>query len=93
MHVHRVFIIIFGGLINRHTGETRLYINGKLEKVNGWNAVVPSRDYGSTTWKIGIAVPDNTEWGWPAKGLIRDVRIYKGALTDAEVAALAQDAK
>jgi hypothetical protein len=79
------------GIVNRKAGETRIYINGTPEQPKFWNPATVIKNYGAETWKIGVAIPNQAEWGWPAKGLVKDVRIYKGALTDAEVAALARD--
>ena len=56
-----------------------------------WEANKASRDTGKTPWRVGIAAPGAQKWSWPAKGLIDDVRIYKKALSNADVAALYKD--
>jgi hypothetical protein len=75
------------GVVNRTDGETRVYVNGKLLGKQAWSAGAgaASRPYGSMPWKIGVALLDNAEWAWPAKGIVRDVRLYKGALSDSDV--------
>lgn len=81
------------GTVSRTNTETKLFINGKMKGQKFWNSNAPSRPYGSQTWKIGEALPNAPEWAWPAKGLIRDVRLYRGVLSDAEIEALARDTK
>lgn len=81
------------GVLSRKTGETRLYVNGKLEKTAFWDPNLPLKTYTAERWQIGCAHPDGSEWAWPAKGTIRDVRIYKGALSDAEIVALSRESK
>lgn len=76
------------GVVDRKAGLTRLYVNGELRNSAEWEANKASRDPGKTPWRVGIGSPGAPKWSWPAKGLIDDVRIYKKALTDAEVAAL-----
>ena len=76
------------GVVDPVGGATKLYVNGELVNTGDWEAKSKARDYGSTTWKIGMAAPGSQQWAWPAKGIIDDVRIYKKALSDAEVAAL-----
>ncbi len=76
------------GVVDRKAGVTKLYLNGEMKNSADWEAGKPSRDPGTTPWRVGIASPGAEKWGWPAKGLVDDVRIYKKALTDAEVTAL-----
>jgi len=76
------------GVVDRKTGATRLYLNGELKNSAEWEANKPSRDPGKSPWRVGVASPEAKKWAWPAKGLIDDVRIYKKALSDAEVTAL-----
>ncbi|HYF50203.1 MAG TPA: LamG domain-containing protein [Planctomycetota bacterium] len=77
------------GVLSVTRGETLIYVDGKLLGRGVWPAGTPTRPYGNTTWKIGIAAPGAAEWSWPAKGAIRDVRLYKGLLTEKEIEALA----
>ncbi len=76
------------GVVDRPGGATKLYVNGELINTGEFPANAPARSYGKTTWKIGMAAPGAKEWAWPAKGAVDDVRIYKKALSDAEVEAL-----
>lgn len=76
------------GVVDRTAGKTFIYVNGKLEGTTEWKAGAAARDYGEATWKIGIAEPGAEEWGWSAKGVIDDVRLYRRALTADEVKAL-----
>jgi hypothetical protein len=76
------------GVVDRKAGSTKLYVNGELKNSADWEAGKASRDAGKQPWRVGIASPGAEKWGWPAKGLIDDVRLYKKALTEAEVGAL-----
>jgi hypothetical protein len=75
-------------VVDRKGGSTKLYVNGELKNSADWEAGKASRDAGKQPWRVGIASPGAEKWGWPAKGLIDDVRLYKKALTEAEVGAL-----
>ena len=79
------------GVVDRKAGTTRLYLNGELKNSADWEAGKASRDTGKQPWRIGIASPGAEKWAWPAKGLIDDVRFYKKALGDAEIAAIYKD--
>ena len=79
------------GVVDRKAGTTRLYLNGELKNSADWEAGTASRDTGKQPWRIGIASPGAEKWAWPAKGLIDDVRFYKKALGDAEIAAIYKD--
>jgi hypothetical protein len=76
------------GVVDRKAGATKLYLDGELKNSAEWEAGKPSRDPGKAPWRVGIASPDAKNWSWPAKGLVDDVRIYRKALSDAEVTAL-----
>lgn len=76
------------GVVDRKGGATKLYVNGELINTGEFPPNAPARSYGKTTWKIGHAAPGAEHWAWPAKGAIDDVRIYKKALSDAEVEGL-----
>ena len=80
------------GVVDRKAGATKLYLNGELKNSADWEAGKASRDPGKQPWRVGIASPGAEKWGWPAKGLIDDVRIYKKAISDAEIAAIFKDA-
>lgn len=79
------------GVVDRAAGATKLYVNGELVNSNDWDANAKARDYQKVTWKIGMAAPGSQQWAWPAKGAFDDVRIYRKALGDADVAALFKD--
>jgi hypothetical protein len=79
------------GVVDRKAGATKLYLNGELKNSADWEAGKASRDAGKQPWRVGIGSPGAEKWSWPAKGLVDDVRLYKKALTDAEVAALFKD--
>ena len=79
------------GVVDRAAGATKIYVNGELQNSGEWDANAKAKSYEKTTWKIGMAAPGSEKWAWPAKGAIDDVRIYKKALTDAEVQALYKD--
>ncbi|HLY11691.1 MAG TPA: LamG domain-containing protein [Planctomycetota bacterium] len=76
------------GVVDRKAGATKLYLNGELKNSADWEAGKAARDPGKQPWRVGIASPGAEKWGWPAKGLIDDVRLYKKALSDAEIAAI-----
>ncbi len=76
------------GVVDHAGGSTKIYVNGEMANSDDWPAKSKARDYGTTTWKIGMAAPGSQQWAWPAKGIVDDVRIYKKALTDTEVSAL-----
>src|SRR5579862_881899 len=79
------------GVVDRKAGATKLYLNGELKNSADWEAGKAARDPGKEPWRVGIASPGAQKWGWPAKGLIDDVRIYKKALGDAEISAIYKD--
>jgi len=76
------------GVVDRKAGMTKLYVNGELKNTAEWEAGKASRDPAKAPWRIGIASPGAKKWSWPAKGSIDDVRLYKKALSDAEVTAV-----
>ena len=79
------------GVVDRKAGATRLYLNGELKNAAEWEANKAAREYGQAPWRVGIASPGAPKYSWPAKGLIDDVRIYRKALSEADVAALWKD--
>ncbi len=79
------------GVVDRTAGATKIYVNGELQNTGDWDANAKAKDYGKITWKIGMAAPGSQQWAWSAKGQIDDVRLYKKALSDADVAALHKD--
>ncbi|MDJ0701184.1 MAG: DNRLRE domain-containing protein, partial [Woeseiaceae bacterium] len=77
------------GVVDRAAGMMSIYVNGLLEGTRSFTPGAAAREYGTETWKIGVANPNGTAWGWPADGAIDDVRIYDQALPGAEIASLA----
>jgi hypothetical protein len=75
-------------VVDRAQMRTKIYVNGTLQATRPWPVSQVTRDYGTTTWKAGIAAPKATEWGWAAKATIDEVRLYNRALSDAEIASL-----
>ena len=79
------------GVVDRKAGSTKLYINGEMKNSADWEAGKAARDPGKQPWRVGIASPGADKWAWPAKGLVDDVRFYKKALGDAEIAAIVKE--
>lgn len=73
------------GVVDRSAGTTSLYVNGELEDTLSFTPGAAAREYGTMTWKLGIAYSGASSWGWPADGVIDDARIYDRALTAAEI--------
>ena len=62
-------------VVDRTTGSMRLYVNGRLETGNSFSPGLAAREYGTATWKIGIANPGAGTYRWPSDGKIDEVRI------------------
>jgi hypothetical protein len=77
------------GTVSKSNGFVKLYVNGKLEATVNFTPGATARDYGTETWKLGIAGPDYPIFREAMKGKLDDVRIYRRALSDAEIAELA----
>lgn len=73
------------GVADRDAGQTRLYVDGKLEKMTEFPPKTAGKDYGKNPWRIGIGRPGQKDYGWPAHGILDDVRLFNRALTEAEV--------
>ncbi len=80
------------GVVSRPEGTVRIYVNGRLEGTHSWNPKTAPRDFGSSTWKIGIGAPGAAEYRWAADGTVDDVRIYNRALPANEIKLLAAGA-
>jgi len=76
------------GVVDRSGGKVLMYLNGELKNSAEFAPNAAAKKYEKETWKIGIGRPGADKWGWPAKGLIDDVRLYSRALGAAEVKAL-----
>ena len=77
------------GVIDRSAGTQSLYVNGQLEGTRSFTPGAAAREYGTESWKIGVANPYSSTWGWQADGVIDDVRIYDRALNITEIADIA----
>lgn len=80
------------GVLDRSNGMARIYVNGELRGSNTFAAGAAAHEYGTTTWKVGVADPGAGSYSWPAHGMVDDVRLYGTALSGAEIAAIADDA-
>ena len=76
-------------VLDRTAGTAQLYVNGQLEDSGTFTANKAAREYGTETWKLGIAIPSTSNWGWAADGAIDDARIFSRALTSSDVGELA----
>ena len=76
------------GVVNKTQGETKIYVDGEPAGSATFTPNAPTRDYAGKQWEIGTAYHFGDQRIWPAKGVIHDVRIYSGALRDADVKAL-----
>lgn len=76
------------GVVNRPLGHTLIYVDGRLKNTGDWAAGTSSKEYGGEPWRIGVGAPGVQQWGWPAKGVIDEVRMYKRALTAEEIRSL-----
>lgn len=81
------------GTVDRDAGQTRLYVDGKLEKSATFAAKTVGRDFKAAKWRIGIGKPAAKEYAWPADGVIDDVRIYDRTLTDGEIVFLSEEGR
>jgi hypothetical protein len=81
------------GPCDRTLGKITVYVNGESAGGGEFEAGKAAREYHQLPWRIGMANPGSEKWAWPAKGAIDDVRIYKKALSEAEVQALFKAAK
>ncbi len=76
-------------VVNRETATTQLFVNGTLEDTTKWKDPGPAVTGTSSTWRFGIAGPKDTGNRLAARGVIDEVRLYRRALSAAEIRALA----
>jgi hypothetical protein len=76
------------GILDRGTGRSSLYVNGKLESSEKFDAGARSMVNNAAPWRLGIGSPSSTSYRWCAKGVIDEARFYSRALTTAEVEAI-----
>jgi len=81
------------GVASRTDGFVKVYVNGVLEATASFPPGSVAREFEKATWKLGIAGPDYGRAREGMDGAIDDVRIYNRALSDAEIAALADGKK
>lgn len=79
------------GVVDRTRGETSLAVDGVLGRPAHWPAAgVAAFNYGAKDhWRIGISTPGGATCRWPARGHIREVRVYGRVLTADEIFRLA----
>ena len=77
------------GVVSKSNGFVNIYVNGTLESAVTFTPEATAREFGTRTWKLGIAAPDYTNFREAMNGKVDDVRIYSRVLSDAEIAALA----
>jgi hypothetical protein len=77
------------GIVDARTGHTMVFINGKSSGESIWAPKASALPM-ETPWRIGIASPKASEWGWSAHGLVDEVLFYGRALSPEEVALLAE---
>jgi len=68
------------GTLDRTNGVNNIYINGTFVGTKTFTANTVAREYSQTSWMIGTTSPLNPqiEYGWPANGIIDEVRIFSG---------------
>ena len=79
------------GIVNISKGETKIYVNGTLAGTATFPANAKTRDYAGKNWQVGTAWHFGDDRIWPARGIIRNVRLYSGVLSDAEIKALSDE--
>jgi len=78
------------GVVDRNTGEVRIYVNGLLEGRSAFPANAVTRPFGNEPWHLGTADENShASCGCPARGILSDVRIYNRVLNKAEIEELA----
>jgi outer membrane protein assembly factor BamB len=77
------------GVVSKSNGFVRIYVNGKPEATVNFTPGATAFEFGTETWKLGIAGPDYTKFREAMNGKVDDVRIYSSVLSDGEIAALA----
>lgn len=76
------------GVVDRSAGTMSLYVDGQPEADTTFTPGAAAREYGTMTWKLGIAYAGGSSWGWPADGVIDDARIYDRPLPGSEITEL-----
>ncbi len=76
------------GVVDRAAGTVSIYVDGQHQGTSNFTAGTAAREYGTETWKVGIASPSAVDWGWAADGTIDDARIYDRALSSTDISEL-----
>jgi hypothetical protein len=76
------------GVWNRTQGTAQIWVNGALEGSQTYTAGVSMFEYGTTTWKVGIARPGAVNYRWAAVGAVDDLRFFNRALSENEIGEL-----
>ena len=80
------------GVVDKTAGTVKLYVDGNLEDTQNFTGGTAAKEYGTITWKVGIANPGGPTYAWPADGTVDDVRIYSRALDGDDITELARTA-
>ena len=67
--------------VDRAEGSTKLYVNGVLAATNAFTPNAAAREYNQEPWRLGIARPGISEYRFPARGDLDEVRILNKALS------------
>lgn len=80
------------GVVNRTEGTIRIFVNGRADGAVPLPAASAPHDFGTESWKIGIASPGAPSQRWAADGVVDEVRLYARALSPNDVRILAGSA-
>lgn len=78
------------GVVSRTKGFVKIYVNGVCEATVPFTPGSAAREFGTVTWKLGVAGPDYDKFREAMDGKIDDVRIYNRALSPIEISQLAE---
>lgn len=77
------------GVWNRSGGGAQIWVNGVMEgSRTDISPAVTMYEYGTTTWKVGIAGPGYTQYKWAFQGAVDDLRFFSRALSTNEITEL-----
>ena len=76
------------GVVSKSNGFVKLYVNGKLESAVSFTPGATAVEFGTRTWKLGIAAPGYTNFREAMNGKVDDARIYSRVLSDGEICVL-----
>ena len=79
------------GVVDRTAGTVSIYVDGQHQGTSNFTPGTAAREFGTETWKLGIANPGASNWGWAADGVIDEARIYDRALSATDVQELYDD--